>query len=483
MLEQLLRSVRGIRGLSRVFEALGYQPDRRQEQLALIPRAAFLDALQQSRKEEATARWDVRAGASPLRLDLDAIATWKTNEFGYVCQCRGCALSDNAVVILVEFVEERQGPEGPRRDRFWNVVAYAREGGEKMWEIDLPSVPLHDGLAIAADGRVVVADRGTQEVRVFDADGHYLTSVGGQGRGPGEFRDLRNVFRLGDDSLLATEAGGRAHVFHVDGHFGRQIRTDLAPGDGAARRYPVMLGAFDTGELVVTPYLHLPPPPEFEGAFRDTMYVSVFDPEGHLLRQLGRFLGRARYWQKVDISLPYPAETFVRVAGNHLYVVDNARYEIQVRSPLGDLEMLIRKAHRPEPVRAEDMRRYRDQQRARMRAAADAAASSESARERVLVVLEEVLDKVESPGAFPAIRDILVDTEGCVWVREYVRAPVATDWTVFGPDGVIVGRARLPEELMVYEPIYEIGSDYVLGHVIGEDFVEFIYLYTLKREA
>jgi hypothetical protein len=139
--------------------ALVYPPDRKQERLALIPRAAFLVALEQSQEEEATARWDVRAGASPLRLDLESVATWKTEEFGYVCECRGCALTDNAVVILVQFVEERQGPESPGRDRFWNVVAYAREDGEKMWEIDLPSVPLHDGLAIAADGRVVVALR------------------------------------------------------------------------------------------------------------------------------------------------------------------------------------------------------------------------------------------------------------------------------------------------------------------------------------
>jgi outer membrane protein assembly factor BamB len=137
--------------------ALVHPADRKQQRLALIPRDAFLDALEQSRTETATARWDVRAGASPLKLDLDAIATWKTDPFGYACQCRGCALSDNAVVTLVEFDEERPAPDGPQRGRFWNVVAYAREGGEKMWEIDLPSVPLHDGLTVAADGRVVVA--------------------------------------------------------------------------------------------------------------------------------------------------------------------------------------------------------------------------------------------------------------------------------------------------------------------------------------
>ena len=70
---------------------------------------------------------------------------------------QGLPLRDNAVVPLVEFDEDRPGPDGPQRGRFWNIVAYARQDGEKMWEIDLPSVPRHDGLTVAADGRVVVA--------------------------------------------------------------------------------------------------------------------------------------------------------------------------------------------------------------------------------------------------------------------------------------------------------------------------------------
>jgi outer membrane protein assembly factor BamB len=131
--------------------------DARHQQLALIPRDRFLDALDKSRQAEATARWDVRAGASPLRLDVEATATWQTADFGNLCGVRGCALAENAVIILVQFSEQRAGPTGATQDRFWHVVAYAREDGEKMWEIGLPSTPLREGLAVAADGRVVVA--------------------------------------------------------------------------------------------------------------------------------------------------------------------------------------------------------------------------------------------------------------------------------------------------------------------------------------
>ena len=137
--------------------ALVYPADRKQQRLALIPRDAFLDALEQSRTETATARWDVRGRRVAAQARSRRDRHVENGSVRIRMPVPGLCISDNAAVTLVEFDEERPGPEGPQRGRFWNVVAYAREGGEKMWEIDLPSVPLHDGLTVAADGRVVVA--------------------------------------------------------------------------------------------------------------------------------------------------------------------------------------------------------------------------------------------------------------------------------------------------------------------------------------
>src|SRR5690606_16795253 len=40
------------------------------------------------------------------------------------------------------------------------------------------------------DGRIVVANSGTHELRFYDAQGRHLRSVGREGEGPGEFRGL-----------------------------------------------------------------------------------------------------------------------------------------------------------------------------------------------------------------------------------------------------------------------------------------------------
>ncbi len=136
-----------------------YERERRKTRLALIPREAFLAALDAASQAKAAGRWDVHAGAKPLKLDLDRRATWQSEDFGYGCDARGCALTGNAAVVLMQKLEKRPGPGGEVRGRYWHVAAFARADGKRMWELDLPSVPVYEGLAVAADGRVVVTLR------------------------------------------------------------------------------------------------------------------------------------------------------------------------------------------------------------------------------------------------------------------------------------------------------------------------------------
>ncbi len=69
-----------------------------------------------------------------------------------------------------------------------------------------------------ADGRIVVANGGSAELRFFDSNGSHLGTRGGRGEGPGEFRELGNVAPWPGDSLVAWFAPGwRISVFDGDG--------------------------------------------------------------------------------------------------------------------------------------------------------------------------------------------------------------------------------------------------------------------------
>src|SRR3990172_11474668 len=56
------------------------------------------------------------------------------------------------------------------------------------------------GATRLSDGRVVVADQSTLQLRFYNASGR-LNSVGGKGQGPGEFKDFGTINRLAGGSI------------------------------------------------------------------------------------------------------------------------------------------------------------------------------------------------------------------------------------------------------------------------------------------
>ena len=56
------------------------------------------------------------------------------------------------------------------------------------------------------DESLVIANRGSEEVRVFSATGEFLVAFGGSGDGPGEFRRLQRIENAGDTLLVLGDA-------------------------------------------------------------------------------------------------------------------------------------------------------------------------------------------------------------------------------------------------------------------------------------
>lgn len=85
------------------------------------------------------------------------------------------------------------------------------------------------GSTLLGDGRIVVANAGSGQLRFFEPTGRFITQVGGRGGGPGEFRNLIRVHRWGRDSVIAYVAAGyRMSIFDDAGRFGRTMRVDSA---------------------------------------------------------------------------------------------------------------------------------------------------------------------------------------------------------------------------------------------------------------
>ncbi len=93
------------------------------------------------------------------------------------------------------------------------------------------------GSVLLEDGRVVVLNGGSQELRYYDREGRYLGAVGRQGEGPGEFQWPEGLRRSADGGLQVWDGGlMRLSRFDVEGGFRESVRlqatgAELFPGD------------------------------------------------------------------------------------------------------------------------------------------------------------------------------------------------------------------------------------------------------------
>jgi hypothetical protein len=318
------------------------------------------------------------------------------------------------------------------------------------------------------DGRIVVANSGTNEIRCFDATGSFLYSSGRKGGGPGEFEALWTLAVLPGDSVIAFDRRlRRMSIFAPDGTFTRSFM--FAALAGAALPMPIGL-TFDQ-RLVVSERAFRTAETR-TGLTRDSTHYLLVDLDGALIDTLGYFPGAEWYIKTESEAIyssnpPFSRSPEATVSGSGFYFGSGDTYEIAYYASDGALQRLIRRMTPNLQVTAEDIERYKQ----------DALEGRRDPSRRQL--LQSMLAEMPVPETMPAYSDIIVDLEGNLWVGEYRRpGDDQPRWTVFDPDGVMLGGVETPQRLR----IFEIGSDYVLGRGVDELDVEHIHVYDLLKD-
>ena len=92
------------------------------------------------------------------------------------------------------------------------------EGDEAQWFSTIR------GVGRLSDGSVAVIDDASAEIRIFDAAGRHLRSMGRHGEGPGEFRNAWKLWVLPGDTLWAGDyRPWRYNVFTRHGEWVRAV--------------------------------------------------------------------------------------------------------------------------------------------------------------------------------------------------------------------------------------------------------------------
>lgn len=385
-----------------------------------------------------TPRWTTILALAPLTIGCEGPG-------GTAGPGLHAAMRDSADILIVENSQPSPDSRLPWEigaQPSLSIGAVASGGADELFRVT-------DAIRLG-DGRIVVANLGSNELKVFGPDGSHAGTWGRRGEGPGEFtaHGPTAVAHWPGDSVAAADApySPRLPIFDMNGNHGRDVALDATRG-GILHVLPdgrmVSQGSqvfnrtavFETRELV-----------------RLETEWSVLDLDGTLYASLGRLPYGEAYFSETwggDMQHPFQRRTVGTVWGDLLAVGVQDGYEIKAFAADGSLVRIVRRDWDPRtPTQAE----YE----------------------------EQAPWGVPPVDAYPAFGEILSDRAGYLWVREYrVSGEGAAVWTVFDPDGRVQGLVETPEGLEVFE----IGEDYVLG--LGEDElgVEYVQLWGLDREG
>ena len=318
-----------------------------------------------------------------------------------------------------------------------------------------------------SDGRIVVANGGTNEIRFYGPGGAFLSASGGEGEGPGEFRRLSAVRRLRGDSLFAQDARlFRSSVFDGQGRFVRTVQPQAARG-----RSSIDI-VFDDGMMLGSSIVRFNVADIKLGLFRMAFTFYRFDGTGDLVDTLGVYPGFELYVVPSQggvpstYSHPISRATYFQFLPDGYYVADNDTYEVQKYAPDGKLQQIVRRLTVPVQVEPQHMETLRER--------ALAAITDDDRRRR----MEQVYRDMPLPETFPAYSGIVVSVEDYLWMREYdLPGNEANNWSVFDAEGTLLGTLGLPPR---FRPL-DIGPDYILGVWRDEDDVEHVRMYDLVK--
>ena len=319
------------------------------------------------------------------------------------------------------------------------------------------------GATRTPDGRIVVANAGSGELRVFDSEGVHVESWGGQGDGPGEFGAMApsRVMPWPGDSLMARDPfSRRASIFGIDGTFGRALR----PEGG----YASVVGPLPDGRVfAATLTTYSGGSPGASELTRPELEYGILEADGSVHRDLGAYPGSELYVVNTANGpllrrYPFSRSAYPLVWGDLVVISANDRYEIRAYRPDGALARIVRRDHEARAPTQADLRDYVARQNPERPEALDAVAD---------------MPLVE---AFPAFARVLVDRLDHLWVEEY-RLPGETHrlWTVFDPEGRALGLVEMPGSFAVRE----IGEDYILGTRRDELDIEYVESWSLDRSG
>lgn len=316
-------------------------------------------------------------------------------------------------------------------------------------------------------GRIVVADKGVLDVRIFGSDGTLEKRIGRRGQGPGEFAEIGGLWLTSKGAIALWDASHRRiTTYNAQGDLLGTHRVTNYPEGG---NLEILLGALSDDEIIIASLFPGEAGPQ---TTPDRWPLGRFGPDGEFKEKAGEVRGMWRYNRH---PVPFSPMPHMIVYRDSVYVADGYEGEIAVRDLSGAAVRVIRLPQLKPPS-----------------AQAIWTALESKLRERKAGLYLEYLrdDRVPRENRYPQIAGLLVDDQGYIWVKAYdpfvdpiwlrsypLWPAPGGEWRVIRPDGSIVATVRMPPGV---RPL-EIKGNRLLGVALDELDVQRIVVHTIQR--
>lgn len=310
------------------------------------------------------------------------------------------------------------------------------------------------GADVDTDGNVYVADIQTSDIRVFDAQGAYLRTIGKPGAGPGEFgRALMGVFVVGD-TVLAIDLGNvRVARFLRDGTFLDSERLDPTKGQ------PVRWDVAGNGRLVMqNRYFN---PADSTSKPRGDAVVTWAGPDDPVDTLAVLPVGQSAQMVngRPEIRMFAPEPIWDAAPDGRMVTGMTNEWRFQVWNADGTLARVF---SRPSETKAVTER--------------DQTVVKNAIKQRLLslganpAAVEQVLQQYQFADTYPTFALIALGPRGSVWVQNVHSGSElagedgetfdpqdlgSTEWGVFDAEGRYMGSVTFPGK---YQPIRTVGD-------------------------
>jgi hypothetical protein len=377
--------------------------------------------------------------------------------------------------------DARRAPEAVRRDSAGIIIlenAAARMRAALTWAIDsVPDLNIGtaegdehyqlfrvSGTAQLADGRVLVVNAGSQELRFFDTNGVFLSQVGGRGQGPEEYEYPELVPTLQYDTIWIYD---RPRISLLDGH-GRMLER-IAPRNRFLP--PFMVGVW-AGRLITSQGSARVRPDSPEGMVANDITYEAIDIRTEVRDTIAQVQGRGLFVWNLGTSfgftmVPFDIGPSAAVGRDRLYVTPADAAEVRAVDAAGTVREIFRILQPAQPVPP---------------AAFDSVVAAEVATARDQAGAAELrrrYGKMPRPSVMPVFQSLLVDAHGNLWLESFrTHEDAPPEWVVIDPSGTVLGRITTPARVT----LAQIGEHYILGLTRDDADVEHVVRYRLRRQ-